>query len=86
MPQSWAVQHWPPDIYPGTPARGKYIVRQHRDELLAVGALVRIGRDLVVLGGPYVAWLAEQTDRVTDFQIAPNIVRAVMPRAREDAA
>jgi hypothetical protein len=54
VPQSWAVQHWPEDIYPGTPARGKYVYRQHRDELLAVGAL------------------AEQTDRVADFPIAPN--------------
>jgi hypothetical protein len=72
VPHSWAVTAWPPDIYPHLPSKGKYIVRAFRNELVAAGALTRIGRDLVVLGSGYAAWLAKRSNKVAGFEIAPN--------------
>ena len=71
-PHSWGQGNWPPAVYPGDSARGKYVCRAHRTELTQVGALVRIGREIVVMGGPYAAWLARQSKRVEGFSIAPN--------------
>jgi hypothetical protein len=48
----------------------------HRDELRDAGALTRIGRDLVILGAGYSAWLQKQVNRVDGFEIAPNRTRA----------
>jgi hypothetical protein len=79
IPHSWCTEDWPPGVYPCRPSRAKYILRSHRDELVAAGALTRIGRDLVVLGAPYVAWLTKNSNRVDGFEIAPN-------RAREEQA
>ena len=75
IPHSWACEDWPSSVYPGKPSRGRYIVRAHRDELVAAGALTRIGRDLVVIGSGYSAWLAKQGGRVRGFEIAPNAMR-----------
>src|ERR1700733_10724729 len=71
-PHSGTFRNWPTAVYPGDPARGKYVCRAHRTELTQVGALVRIGREIVVMGGPYAAWLARQSKRVEGFLIAPN--------------
>jgi len=75
IPHSWAIPDWPDLVYPGCPNKGKYIVRAHRDELRAAGALSRVGRDLIVFGAPYAAWLASHASRVNDFEIAPNRAR-----------
>jgi hypothetical protein len=80
VPHSWAMDEWPQTVYPHRSSRGKYICRAYRDELIAAGALTRIGRDLVVLGTGYSAWLSKQSSKVADFTIAPN--RA----ARDEAA
>jgi hypothetical protein len=72
VPHSWAVTEWPQDIYPHNASKGRYIVRAHRDELVAAGALTRIGRDLVVFGAAYNAWLKKQANKVAGFAIAPN--------------
>lgn len=72
VPHSWAVTAWPPGIYPHNSDKGRYIVRAHRDELVAAGALTRIGRDLVIFGAGYNAWLHKQADKVAGFEIAPN--------------
>ncbi len=71
-PHSWAIEAWPQHVYPHSPGKGRYIVRAHRNELTVAGALTRVGRDLVVLGAPYAAWLQSQSKRVEEFQIAPN--------------
>jgi hypothetical protein len=47
-------------------------VREHQHELLKAGAIVRIGRERVVIGEPYVRWMQRQAARVPDYQIAPN--------------
>ena len=72
VPHSWAVDEWPTTVYPHCPNRGKYIVRAFRTQLIAAGALTRIGRDLVVLGTGYSSWLSKQSDKVEGFEIAPN--------------
>ena len=79
VPHSWAIDEWPPAVYPHRPSRGKYIVRAFRSQLIAAGALTRVGRDLVVLGTGYSAWLSKQADKVDGFAIAPN--RAVSDEA-----
>jgi hypothetical protein len=81
IPHSWCQDDWPPGVYPGRPSRAKYVLRAHRDELVAVGALTRIGRNLVVLGAPYVGWLAKNSNRVLDFEIAPNRERGAKQAA-----
>lgn len=68
IPHSWALDDWPSHVYPGKSSKAKYICRAHRDELVAAGALVRVGRDLVVMGAPYSAWLSKQASRVNDFK------------------
>jgi len=72
LPHSWAIEAWPQHVYPGSPGKGRYLVRCNRTSLTAAGALTRIGRDLVIIGGPYSAWLASQSSRVDSFTIAPN--------------
>jgi hypothetical protein len=72
IPHSWALTEWPRDIYPHNTVKGRYICRAHRDELVAAGALIRVGRDLVVFGAAYNAWLRKQACRVAGFDIAPN--------------
>jgi hypothetical protein len=71
-PHSWSLETWPSHVYPHTAGRGRYFVRANRTALLDAGALIRVGRDLVVLGEPYTRWLAAQAARVADFKIAPN--------------
>jgi hypothetical protein len=75
VPHSWSIEDWPRDVFPGSATDGRYIVNSHRGELMAAGALTRIGRKLVVIGGPYVGWMQGQSHRVDGFRIAPNIHR-----------
>jgi len=72
VPHSWALESWPPHVYPHSPGKGRYTVRANRSALMAAGALTRVGRDLVVIGAPYAAWLQSQANRVSDYHIAPN--------------
>ncbi len=72
IPHSWPLDEWPSHVYPCKSSKAKYVTRAHRDELVAAGALVRVGRDLVVMGAPYSAWLAKQGSRVNGFELAMN--------------
>jgi hypothetical protein len=72
IPHSWAVDDWPPFVFPNRASRGRYIIRMHKTELVAIGALKRIGRGLVVIGSEYATWLQKQGARVDGFEIAPN--------------
>ncbi len=78
VPSSWALNEWEqraPGAYPHSAPRARYIFRCHRDELIACGAIVRIGRELVVCGAAYCSWLQRNGSRVADFSIAPNTLR-----------
>jgi len=74
LPHSWSLNHWPPDVYPGSPSRARYVVRVHRNELLQAGALSRVGRDLIVLGERYGRWLEKNSANVPGYEIAANCV------------
>jgi hypothetical protein len=71
-PHSWDIEHWPALVYPHTPSKGRYLVRSNRDSLVVAGALIRVGRDLVIIGAQYSKWLSGQAGRVASFAIAPN--------------
>jgi hypothetical protein len=44
------------------------VLRVHRHELLAAGALSRIGREIIVLGERYCRWLEKHTADVPGYQ------------------
>ena len=73
IPHSWCLTDWPVGVYPHQPSRARYLVRAHKQELLAQGALCRVGRELVVLGDRYSRWLERQSSRVADFECAANL-------------
>lgn len=71
-PHSWDLEHWPQSVYPHTTGRARYMVRSHKNELLAAGALSRVGRELIVLGARYTRWLESRASAVPDFEVAAN--------------
>jgi hypothetical protein len=73
---SWSIKNWPPDIYPNTPEKGRYVVRAYRDELTRDGALVRVGRELVIIGAAYVRWLQKKGANVPGYDCPANKDRA----------
>lgn len=80
VPHSWAIDSWPEHVFPNDRRKARYLVRVHRTELIAVGALSRVGRTLIVLGDRYDRWLQKQSGRVPGFQIAANQVGQVHGR------
>lgn len=71
-PHSWDLEHWPQSVYPHTTGRARYLVRSHRDALIAAGVLSRVGRDLIVMGAKYTRWLEEGASNVPGYEIAAN--------------
>jgi hypothetical protein len=74
-PHSWVLNRWSEcaaHVAPNTTPAAKHLVRCYRDELVAAGALARLGRELVIFGGPYAAWLAKRTKLVDGYLIKPN--------------
>jgi hypothetical protein len=82
MPHSWRVADWPETVTPGRPSAGRNLVRTHRSELIACGALVRVGRDLTIIGEGFAQFLARKASRVDGYDMAPNRAR----RAESSAA
>jgi hypothetical protein len=77
---SWTVSEWSkqaPNVYPNSTPRARYLVRSHRDSLVQAGCLVRVGRELVVIGDRYARWLEKQAANVPGYQIAANTAAAV---------
>jgi hypothetical protein len=72
LPHSWPSSRWLPTVYPNTNEKARYLIRAHKRELLECGALVRIGRELVVIGVNYAKWLNRHRARVAGYDIAPN--------------
>ena len=72
IPHSWPVKHWPQDTYPNDPRKAKYLVRAHRDELTDAGALVRVGRELVIIGAPYIRWMQKKGRAVHGYECGAN--------------
>ena len=77
-PHSWDFDSWPESVWPNEPDRAKWVVRSNRRELMAEGALTRVGKRVVVLGRGYSRWLSRRADRVTDFDSnLPHLRRTV---------
>lgn len=72
IPHSWGLDNWPEWVYPNSPEKARYLVREQRAALVKAKALVRIGRNLVILGKQYEQWLQKQGDKVVGFEIAAN--------------
>jgi hypothetical protein len=72
LPHSWRMDDWPDEVFPGNKSRARRLVYMHEDELIACGALTRIGRYKVILGAGFSVFLNKQSHRVKDFHIAPN--------------
>jgi hypothetical protein len=64
---SWDFDNWPQSVWPNDRDRAKWVVRSNRRELMAEGALSRVGKRLVILERGYSRWLARQADRVSRF-------------------
>jgi hypothetical protein len=82
VPHSWPARKWPESVHPGEINAARWIVRSFRNELVAAGALARVGKCLVVIGPRYVRWLEGKTLNVGDFQ--SNNPRMRMPPVGAD--
>jgi hypothetical protein len=81
IPHSWRPEDWPAGVFPGTPSRARYLLRCNRTDLIVAGALVRVGKNLCVIGDKYSRWLQAQTSAVAGFDIAPNLKHDPRPAA-----
>ncbi len=68
VPHSWDCHSWPPTVFPCSSDRARWIVRSYRSELVANGALSRMGKTLVILGKGYARWLDSRVAQVGEFQ------------------
>lgn len=81
VPHTWAVNKWTEiasAVFPGTTEAGKHLVRCNKNDLHKHGALIRIGRELVIVGAAYAKWLVskQHRDDVTEYEI-PGITKEV---------
>lgn len=72
MPHSWSVAQWPASVFPGSTAKARYLIRAHKSELVAAGAIVRVGRELVTIGAKYIRWLETKAHQVQDYHCTAN--------------
>jgi hypothetical protein len=72
LPHSWPISEWPADVYPNDTKKARYTVRAHKDDLHRIGALVRVGRELVIIGAPYSKWLQRNASRVPGYECPAN--------------
>ena len=75
LPHSWPMANWDTvaaHVAPCSAKKAKYLYRMHRDELLAAGAVARIGRDIIFFGAQYEKFLKRGAARIPDYQIAAN--------------
>lgn len=79
IPHSWNLKGWPPEVYPNSPDKARYLARANQDSLAREGAMVRVGRELVFIGDRYARWLAKHASRVSGYDCPAN-------KARQSAA
>jgi hypothetical protein len=83
LPHSWRIADWPANVYPNRPGPAKYVIRVNLEELISLGALVRVGRDMVVIGEGFARFLARKIDRVEGY-VPPGLSTAQTKRAAEN--
>jgi hypothetical protein len=69
---SWSIDNWPPETWPNTVERARYVIRAYRASLLTAGALARVGRELIIFGAKYQRWLESHAANVPGYEVAPN--------------
>ena len=74
-PHSWDLEHWPAYVWPHTRSRARYLIRMCKRQLIAAGALCRVGRQFVLLGAAYSRWLQTHGSHAARYDIAPNARR-----------
>jgi hypothetical protein len=67
-PHSWETDSWPEGVWPHDPGRGKWVCRAYRKELIAAGALTRIGYKIVIMGAGYSRWLESRALQVDEYK------------------
>ncbi len=67
VPHSWEFDTWPADVWPHASKRAQWIARAYRKELIAAGALTRVGKTLVFIGAPYTCWLERRSRHVVEY-------------------
>jgi hypothetical protein len=72
LPYSWTIKTWPRDVHPFDGAKARHLLRVHQANLVAAGALTRIGHEIVVLGAGYARWMASNVTRVVEYDVAAN--------------
>ena len=72
IPPNWEISRWPANVFPHDATRAKSFVRRHHKELMACGAISRIGRFRVILGAGYAAFLAKGISRVDGYDMPAN--------------
>ena len=64
VPHSWTISTWPETVAPGNESRARYLFRMHKRELIACGALTRVGRQIIFLGHGYARFLESRVGEV----------------------
>ena len=68
----FTVAAWEPLYYPFTPERASVLCLKYAAELAECGALVRIGKEKVVIATAYLWWLLQHKDQVTNYDVPAN--------------
>jgi hypothetical protein len=66
-PHSWELGTWPSEVWPHDPKRAQWIARAYRKELVAAGAISRVGKVIVFSGAKYSRWLESRAHHVVEF-------------------
>jgi hypothetical protein len=81
-PHSWELETWPLCVWPHDQKRARWILRAYRQELVAAGALTRIGKTLVVVGTNYTRWQTRRAKHVAEFAGNNPAIRKAAEPAR----
>jgi hypothetical protein len=68
VPHSWDYATWPKGVWPHDAKRAQWVVKSHRQELVAAGALSRVGKTIIILGRPWVRWVERGVVNVSQFR------------------
>lgn len=68
VPHSWGLSNWPECVWPNDSDKAQWVIRSNKCELIAAGAISRIGKAIVIIGQPYVRLVERRVTRVADYQ------------------
>jgi hypothetical protein len=75
LPFSWELKDWEqqaPHVWPHTAERAKWLVKNHRADLIKYGVLSRIGHLLIISGSGYANFLQAMQGRVEGYVLPMN--------------